>query len=142
MYIARESSAYLFTHLDLCTPQIYSRLIRLASLAAPHRSDRLYHFKNSDMQVLVATDVAARGLDVKKLNAVLNFDLPRSPSDFVHRIGRVGRAGEEGDAVTFVTEENDEFYGVVCKKNGLGGETEEVEGWELDVEVQTKNINI
>ena len=59
------------------------------------RSDRLYSFKMSDTRVLVATDVAARGLDVKKLNAVVNYDLPRSPSDFVHRIGRVGRAGGE-----------------------------------------------
>ncbi|GMI00759.1 hypothetical protein TrST_g5017 [Triparma strigata] len=96
------------------------------------RSDRLYSFKMSDTRVLVATDVAARGLDVKKLNAVVNYDLPRSPSDFVHRIGRVGRAGVEGDAVTLVTEENEEHYYVVCKKNGLGKDLEEVPGFEVD----------
>ena len=54
------------------------------------------------MQVLVATDLAARGIDIAQLPAVVNYDLPRSPVDYIHRIGRTGRAGESGVAISFV----------------------------------------
>ncbi|WP_293632693.1 DEAD/DEAH box helicase, partial [Shewanella sp. CG12_big_fil_rev_8_21_14_0_65_47_15] len=57
-------------------------------------------FKNGEISVLIATDIAARGIDIDKLPVVINFDLPRSPADYMHRIGRSGRAGEAGLAVT------------------------------------------
>ena len=60
-------------------------------------------FRASNVHVLVATDLAARGLDITGLPAVVNYDLPRSPNDYVHRIGRTGRAGESGVAISFVT---------------------------------------
>ena len=60
-------------------------------------------FKNSEFEFLVATDVAARGIDVEDLQVVINYDLPHDPEDYVHRIGRTGRAGREGMAATFVT---------------------------------------
>ena len=60
-------------------------------------------FKAGEIKVLVATDVAARGLDIAELPAVINYDLPHSPEDYVHRIGRTGRAGREGAAILFVT---------------------------------------
>ena len=50
-------------------------------------------FKNGEIDVLIATDIAARGLDIEKLPVVINFNLPRSPADYMHRIGRSGRAG-------------------------------------------------
>lgn len=60
-------------------------------------------FKNSEFEFLVATDVAARGIDVEDLQVVINYDLPHDPEDYVHRIGRTGRAGREGMAATFVS---------------------------------------
>jgi ATP-dependent RNA helicase RhlE len=66
------------------------------------RSKALADFKRGSFQVLVATDVAARGLDIDQLPLVVNFDLPHVPEDYVHRIGRTGRAGNEGKAVSLV----------------------------------------
>lgn len=60
-------------------------------------------FKNGQHRVLVATDIAARGIDVKQISMVVNFDLPDQPEDYIHRIGRTGRAGESGKAVTLAT---------------------------------------
>ena len=66
------------------------------------RTKILDNFKNSKIDVLVATDVLARGIDVNEVNYVVNFDVPLNPEDYVHRIGRTGRAGESGTAYTFV----------------------------------------
>ncbi|WP_417551458.1 DEAD/DEAH box helicase [Marinomonas fungiae] len=70
------------------------------------RTKALADFKSGAVQVLVATDIAARGIDISQLPYVVNFDLPKVPEDYVHRIGRTGRAGETGHAVSFVTEED------------------------------------
>jgi ATP-dependent RNA helicase RhlE len=69
------------------------------------RTQALAAFKEGKIRVLVATDVAARGLDIEQLPFVINFDLPGSPEDYVHRIGRTGRAGMEGEAISLVSEE-------------------------------------
>ena len=69
------------------------------------RTRALDLFRASSVHVLVATDLAARGLDITDLPAVVNYDLPRSPHDYVHRIGRTGRAGERGVAISFITAE-------------------------------------
>lgn len=66
------------------------------------RTKALAEFKNGDVRVLVATDIAARGLDIDQLPHVVNFELPNVPEDYVHRIGRTGRAGNEGEAVSLV----------------------------------------
>ena len=62
-------------------------------------------FKENKLHVLVATDIAARGLDISELPYVVNFELPHVPEDYVHRIGRTGRAGYEGEAVSLVSQE-------------------------------------
>lgn len=67
------------------------------------RTKVLDQFKKGDLQILVATDIAARGIDIDQLPQVVNFDLPNVPEDYVHRIGRTGRAGTEGKAVSLVS---------------------------------------
>ena len=66
------------------------------------RTRALAEFKSGTLQVLVATDIAARGIDISELPHVVNFELPNVPEDYVHRIGRTGRAGSEGEAVSLV----------------------------------------
>src|SRR4051794_30202388 len=68
----------------------------------PERTRALEGFKNGEIRVLVATDVAARGLDIEDLPHVVNFELPWNPQDYIHRIGRTGRAGQTGDAISLV----------------------------------------
>lgn len=70
-----------------------------------HRTHALEQFKRMRVRALVATDVAARGLDIRELPHVVNFDLPENPEDYVHRIGRTGRAGNSGNAVSLVSPE-------------------------------------
>ncbi len=70
------------------------------------RTRAIEGFKSGKHRILVATDVAARGLDVKGISHVINFDIPATADDYVHRIGRTARAGAEGDAITFVTSED------------------------------------
>jgi ATP-dependent RNA helicase RhlE len=69
------------------------------------RTDALSRFKNGTLQVLVATDIAARGIDVEALSHVINFDVPNVPEDYIHRVGRTARAEMVGDAFTFVSEQ-------------------------------------
>jgi ATP-dependent RNA helicase RhlE len=66
------------------------------------RTRALTEFKSGELQALVATDIAARGLDIEQLPHVINFDLPHVPEDYVHRIGRTGRAGATGEAISLV----------------------------------------
>ncbi len=73
------------------------------------RLDALTAFKEGKLQVLVATDVAARGLDIDDLPLVVNYELPHVPEDYIHRIGRTGRAGASGEAVSFVAPEEDKY---------------------------------
>lgn len=74
------------------------------------RLDAIRDFKKGQARVLVATDVAARGLDVPHIAHVINFDLPQEPEDYVHRIGRTARNGAEGDALTFVTPQDRDMW--------------------------------
>ena len=80
------------------------------------RQDALTNFKNGKLCVLVSTDLLSRGIDISFLPHVVNYELPRSPKDFVHRIGRTGRAENPGEAITFVTEEDKHHFKVIQKK--------------------------
>ena len=68
------------------------------------RMVNLIKFKSQHVNILIATDVASRGLDIPKVTFVLNYDVPRAPKDYVHRVGRTARAGRGGTALTFVTQ--------------------------------------
>lgn len=96
------------------------------------RSRVLESFKSGEVDVLIATDIAARGLDIEKLPVVINFDLPRSPSDYMHRIGRSGRAGEVGLALSLIDYEDAHHFKVIEKKNKIRLEREQVAGFEVD----------
>ncbi|TXL14527.1 ATP-dependent RNA helicase DbpA, partial [Methylococcaceae bacterium HT4] len=93
-----EVARYLHNH------QIEALAIH-GDLEQRERDQVLVRFANNSCSVLVATDVAARGLDIKSLQAVINFELPRDPDIYVHRIGRTGRAGEKGIALSLYTEQ-------------------------------------
>ena len=84
----------------------------------PARLAELDRFKRGDVNILVASDVAARGLDIKGVSHVFNFDAPWHPDDYVHRIGRTGRAGAKGAAFTFVTSEDAENIANIEKLTG------------------------
>jgi ATP-dependent RNA helicase RhlE len=89
-------------------------------------------FKAGEIEVLIATDIAARGLDIEKLPVVINFNLPRSPADYMHRIGRSGRAGEVGLALSLIDYEDFHHFKIIEKKNKLRLEREEVTGFAVN----------
>jgi ATP-dependent RNA helicase RhlE len=82
------------------------------------RTEALAKFKSGKTRVLVATDLAARGIDIQALPLVINYELPRSPKDYIHRIGRTGRAGMEGEAISLITPEEQHHFKVIQKKMG------------------------
>lgn len=94
------------------------------------RSQVLADFKASALQVVVATDVAARGLDISGLPAVVNYDLPRAAADYTHRIGRTGRAGRRGVAVSFVTAATESHFRLIEKRQQQRVQREQVPGFE------------
>jgi ATP-dependent RNA helicase RhlE len=111
----------VFTRTKLAASRLAARLDRAGLDAVAIHSDRsqpertraLEGFKNGEIRVLVATDVAARGLDIDHLPVVVNFELPWNPQDYIHRIGRTGRAGATGEAISLVTiDEADLLRGV------------------------------
>ncbi len=92
------------------------------------RVDALEGFKSGKFEVLVATDIAARGLDIAGVSHVINYDVPENPEDYVHRIGRTGRAQNTGDAFTLVTEDNvrdarsiERFIGAAIERKKIEG---------------------
>lgn len=97
-------------------------------------------FKAGEIDVLIATDIAARGIDIEKLPVVINFDLPRSPADYMHRIGRSGRAGEIGLALSLIDFEDYHHFKVIEKKNKIRLEREQVAGFEVDEEAVSQHL--
>jgi ATP-dependent RNA helicase RhlE len=99
-------------------------------LSQGKRTQVLADFKASRLKVVIATDVAARGLDIAQLPVVVNFDLPRSAVDYTHRIGRTGRAGEAGVAVSFVSAGTEAHFRLIEKRQGLSLPLEQIAGFE------------
>ena len=94
------------------------------------RSQVLADFKASRLKVVIATDVAARGLDISELPVVVNFDLPRSAVDYTHRIGRTGRAGHSGLAVSFVSPDTEAHWRLIEKRQNISVPREVEAGFE------------
>jgi len=93
------------------------------------RTKALAALKSGDIRVLVATDIAARGLDIPLLPHVINYELPNVPEDYVHRIGRTGRAGAKGEAISLVCQEEMAYLKDIEKLIGLKFPIEELEGF-------------
>ncbi|MFM2069481.1 MAG: hypothetical protein RLZZ584_4390, partial [Pseudomonadota bacterium] len=106
------------------------------------RTKALADFKSGDLQVLVATDIAARGIDIDQLPHVVNFELPNVPEDYVHRIGRTGRAGAQGEALSLVCLDEEGFLADIEKliKRQLPRET--IAGYEIPAGERPEPIQI
>ncbi len=120
--LARDQlSAIVFTRTRERAEKVQEVLKRAGYKTAPIHADRtqgqrrqaLEGFRRGQYRCLVATDIASRGLDVEDIGHVINFDLPHSPEDYVHRIGRTARAGASGRASTFVTERDEETVSAI-----------------------------
>ena len=94
------------------------------------RTKALSSFKSNEIRILVATDIAARGLDIPLLPHVVNYELPNVPEDYVHRIGRTGRAGASGEAISLVCSEETEYLKEIEKLLETKIATEIIEGFE------------
>lgn len=119
--------------------EIVAAKLRVAGIAAEpfhgqlsqgKRQQVLADFKAHRVKVVLATDLAARGLDIEKLPAVVNYDLPRSAVDYTHRIGRTGRAGEAGLAISFVCPETLHHWNLIEKRHNVKLELETIQGFE------------
>ena len=104
------------------------------------RTKALAGFKKGDVRVLVATDIAARGLDIPLLPHVINFELPNVPEDYVHRIGRTGRAGASGEALSLVSADETSYLRDIEKLVGIKISKEIIEGFEPDPNASTEPI--
>ena len=106
------------------------------------RQDVLAEFKEERWEVVVTTDLAARGIDIAQLPVVVNYDLPRSATDYTHRIGRTGRAGARGEAVSFVTAATLAHWRLIQKRARVQLPLEVLEGFEpTDVPVPVSPLN-
>jgi len=113
---SRSRSSQLFRELRATMPSVE---IIHGGLDQPQRSAVFRKFKNKEIDLLVATDVAARGLDFNKVTHVINYDFPMSDEAYTHRTGRAGRMGREGVAVTFVTNRDLGALGRLIRANGI-----------------------
>lgn len=105
-----------------------------SKLAQQTRRDVLRQFKSGELRVLVATDLLSRGIDIEFLPCVINYELPRSPKDYIHRIGRTGRAESPGDAISLVSPQEMDHFKVIQKKMGkavqiLHGDAIDLQGY-------------
>ncbi len=109
------------------------------NLSQNRRQAALDGFRDGTFQILVATDIAARGIDVSQVSHVINYDIPDTPEAYVHRIGRTGRAAKSGDAFTMVTPEDGAMVRTIEKKLGTTLERRTVEGFDYSVPAPQKD---
>lgn len=106
-----------------------------SKLPQRQRIDNLARFRASAARILVATDVAARGLDIPEVSLVINYDIPRDPDDYIHRVGRTARAGRKGEAVTFVGQRDVDLVLAIEQRVGREMDAWQEEGVNLETRV-------
>ena len=134
----RWTRVLVFVATRYATEHVAGKLRRLhvaatalnGDLAQARRAEALRSFRDARMRVLVATDLAARGIDVAQVSVVVNYDLPRSAADYLHRIGRTGRAGAAGIAVSFISAGQEEHFRLIEKRHRMQVPREIVAGFE------------
>ena len=109
-----------------------------SALAHRDRTDNLARFRAAAARILVATDVASRGLDIPAVDLVINYDLPRNPDDYIHRVGRTARAGKAGEAISLVGQRDVALFLAIEKRVGLAGQM--VPWEEAGVNLETRVI--
>jgi len=109
------------------------------NLSQNRRQAALDGFRDGSYQILVATDIAARGIDVSQISHVVNYDIPDTPEAYIHRIGRTGRAARSGDAFTLVTSEDTVMVRVIEKKLNAQIERRTIEGFDYSVPAPHKD---
>ena len=109
------------------------------NLSQNRRQAALDGFRDSTYQILVATDIAARGIDVSQISHVVNYDIPDTPEAYVHRIGRTGRAAKSGDAFTMVTAEDTAMVRIIEKKLNAQIERRTIEGFDYSIPAPHKD---
>lgn len=109
------------------------------NLSQNRRQAALNGFRDGTFQILVATDIAARGIDVSQISHVINYDIPDTPEAYVHRIGRTGRAARTGDAFTLVSSDDNSMVRIIERKLGKSLERKKVEEFDYDTPAPKKN---
>lgn len=127
-----DTATYLHHLLHLLDHRVTSLHSRLPQR---QRTDNLGRFRAAASRILVATDVAARGLDIPEVGLVVNYDLPRDPDVYIHRVGRTARAGRKGDAVTFVGQRDVDLVLAIEERVGRQMVKWEEEGVNLETRV-------
>jgi ATP-dependent RNA helicase RhlE len=110
------------------------------NLSQNRRQAALDGFRNGKFQVLVATDIAARGIDVRKISHVINYDMPNSPDAYIHRIGRTGRADQSGDAFTLITSDDKKMVDAIDRVIGSKVERRTLTDFDYHAPVGKKNV--
>ncbi|MBN9296098.1 MAG: DEAD/DEAH box helicase [Filimonas sp.] len=120
---------------DNLTGKLIKNGVQAASLhghlSQTARLETLQRFKAGKLRVLVASDLASRGIDIQQLPVVINYELPRSPKDYIHRIGRTGRADAPGKAISLICPEDQHHFGIIQKK--MGKKVETLESDDIDL---------
>jgi superfamily II DNA/RNA helicase len=107
-------------------------------LTQEDRNYTINQFKNKKIQLLFTTDIISRGVHIEGIDCIINFDLPRSPADYIHRIGRTGRAGESGVAISFIGHDEQAHFKLIEKRSQIKLEREQIKGYELTGEAPKK----
>ena len=119
----REGSVIVFMKTKHSSKKIYLKLLKdgqsvntiHGNIRQNKRINILNKFRNQKFRVLVATDIAARGLDIPHIEHVINYDLPQRTEDYIHRIGRTARAGKKGSALSFISENDKKIWRMISK---------------------------
>ncbi|ESZ99311.1 ATP-dependent RNA helicase DBP8 [Sclerotinia borealis F-4128] len=140
IFCNRTATADYITHLlrllDHRVTALHSKLPQR------QRTDNLGRFRASAARILVATDVAARGLDIPEVGLVINYDIPRDPDDYIHRVGRTARAGRKGEAITFVGQRDVQLVLAIESRVGRQMEAWTEEGVNLETRVIRESLKL